>query len=80
MARPECLGHPAGPGDPMGETVYCDGSCRRVSLPRWSARCDCRNGHGSASGRCNARDVTDPTAKPGGAVLCESCRRDCGAR
>lgn len=25
----ECEGHPAGPFDPMGETVYCDGSCRR---------------------------------------------------
>lgn len=25
----ECEGHPAGPSDPMGETVYCDGSCRR---------------------------------------------------
>jgi hypothetical protein len=24
----ECQGHPAGPYDPMGETVYCDGSCR----------------------------------------------------
>ena len=24
----ECLGHPAGPYDPMGETVYCDGSCQ----------------------------------------------------
>lgn len=24
----ECEGHPAGPFDPMGETVYCDGSCR----------------------------------------------------
>ena len=23
----ECEGHPAGPFDPMGETVYCDGSC-----------------------------------------------------
>jgi hypothetical protein len=23
----ECEGHPAGPSDPMGETVYCDGSC-----------------------------------------------------
>jgi hypothetical protein len=23
-----CEGHPAGPLDPMGETVYCDGSCR----------------------------------------------------
>jgi len=24
----ECLGHPAGSFDAMGETVYCDGSCR----------------------------------------------------
>lgn len=24
----ECRGHPAGPYDPMGVTVYCDGSCR----------------------------------------------------
>lgn len=24
----ECLGHPAGPCDPMSQTVYCDGSCR----------------------------------------------------
>lgn len=24
---PTCEGHPAGPLDPMGETVYCDGSC-----------------------------------------------------
>lgn len=24
----ECLGHPAGPLDPMGVTVYCDGTCR----------------------------------------------------
>jgi hypothetical protein len=24
----ECQGHPAGPYDPMGETVYCDGTCR----------------------------------------------------
>jgi hypothetical protein len=23
----ECGGHPAGPSDPMGVTVYCDGSC-----------------------------------------------------
>lgn len=26
----ECEGHPAGPYDPMGETVYCDGSCKVV--------------------------------------------------
>lgn len=25
----ECEGHPAGEHDPMGETVYCDGSCQR---------------------------------------------------
>lgn len=24
----ECKGHPAGPNDAMGETVYCDGGCR----------------------------------------------------
>jgi hypothetical protein len=24
-----CQGHPAGPFDPMGVTVYCDGTCRR---------------------------------------------------
>ena len=24
----ECEGHPTGPFDPMGVTVYCDGSCR----------------------------------------------------
>lgn len=27
----ECEGHPAGPFDPMGVTVYCDGSCRRIA-------------------------------------------------
>lgn len=27
---PECKGHPAGPHDAMGSTVYCDGSCRKV--------------------------------------------------
>lgn len=26
---PPCDGHPAGPSDPMGETVYCDGSCNK---------------------------------------------------
>jgi hypothetical protein len=28
----ECEGHPAGPNDPMGETVYCDGSCALPDL------------------------------------------------
>lgn len=27
----ECEGHPAGPFDAMGETVYCDGTCRSYS-------------------------------------------------
>ncbi len=31
--KPECLGHPAGPYDPMGQTVYCDGSCRTPQKP-----------------------------------------------
>lgn len=34
-AAAECLGHPAGPFDPLGEAVYCDGSCRG---PRTSVR------------------------------------------
>lgn len=29
----ECNGHPAGPSDAMGETVYCDGSCRQPVKP-----------------------------------------------
>jgi hypothetical protein len=28
MFKYECEGHSPGPCDPMGETVYCDGSCR----------------------------------------------------
>lgn len=28
----DCPGHPAGPYDPMGETVYCDGSCQPRQL------------------------------------------------
>jgi hypothetical protein len=31
-AKRECQGHPAGPFDPMGQTVYCDGACRAVSV------------------------------------------------
>lgn len=50
-----------------------------MHTPQWSARCDCRNDHNSSSGRCNARDVTDPHAVPGGAVLCELCRLHCTA-
>lgn len=26
----DCEGHPAGAGDPMGQTVHCDGSCAAV--------------------------------------------------
>lgn len=29
-----CPGHPAGPYDPMGVTVYCDGSCQKHKKPR----------------------------------------------
>ena len=29
----ECDGHPAGPFDQMGETVYCDGSCKKAPKP-----------------------------------------------
>lgn len=44
----------------------------------WSARCDCYSGHASASGRCTARDVTDPTQAPGSkAVRCTDCRETC---
>lgn len=28
LIEAECEGHPAGPYEAMGETVYCDGSCR----------------------------------------------------
>lgn len=45
----------------------------------WSARCQCYKGHNSASGRCNARNVTDAHAKPGEPVLCERCRFECKA-
>lgn len=27
QSQNKCEGHPAGPHDPMGETVFCDGSC-----------------------------------------------------
>ena len=30
MSAEHCKGHPAGPFDPMGVTVYCDGTCRPV--------------------------------------------------
>jgi len=28
----ECQGHPAGPFDPRGETMYCDGSCVKPNV------------------------------------------------
>ena len=30
MGEELCEGHPAGPSDAMGETVYCDGSCQSL--------------------------------------------------
>lgn len=44
----------------------------------WSARCDCRNGHPSNSGRCNVREAADPTTVGDGPVFCSSCREHCG--
>ena len=44
----------------------------------WSARCDCNNNHNSASGRCNTRNVTDPTRfHADGFAICERCRAFC---
>lgn len=47
----------------------------------YSDRCDCRAGgpgHSSNSGRCNERDVSDPTAiLPNDAVYCDDCRGRC---
>jgi len=44
----------------------------------WSARCDCRNDHNSASGRCNTRDVTDHTRfHADGVAICAGCRAFC---
>lgn len=43
----------------------------------WAARCECYNSHNSSSGRCNARNVTDPHAAAGGPVLCKWCRESC---
>lgn len=32
--EPECKGHPAGSNGPMGQTTYCDGSCRKAEGSR----------------------------------------------
>lgn len=42
----------------------------------WVARCECRNGHNSSSGRCNTRDIVG-TRMPGGAIFCDRCRDEC---
>lgn len=52
-------------------------STQKPTSPAWSARCDCYNSHNSSSGRCNNRDVTDPTATEGQPAKCERCRREC---
>lgn len=49
-----------------------------VERMAWTARCSCYRGHESASGRCQARDVHDPTRAPGEAAICNSCRDHCG--
>lgn len=52
----ECNGHPAGPYDNAGETVYCDGSCRQFAHP-----------HGTSALRRatkgNPRNLPCPTCK-----------------
>ena len=49
-----------------------------IVFAAWSARCDCRNNHASSSGRCNNRDVTDPTRRSEDMfAACESCRQHC---
>ena len=53
---------------------------RDAAPAAWSARCDCRNGHNSNSGRCRVTDVTDPTHKPGEVAICERCRIECGGQ
>ena len=51
---------------------------RGPAKPGHAARCECYAGHNSASGRCNARNVVDPTAtRAGDPCWCESCRIDC---
>jgi hypothetical protein len=47
-----CDGHPAGPYDPMGHTVFCDGTC----LPAVPCRpeCICRDLGGNGPSRCPA--------------------------
>lgn len=47
MTATECPGHPAGPHEPMGETVYCDGSCQR---PTASERIRAARGHDETAG------------------------------
>jgi hypothetical protein len=37
-----------------------------------SARCNCYNGHNSASGRCNTRNTPDG--------ICDRCKADCRPR
>lgn len=59
----------------MNETTTQPALAIRFS---WGARCDCRNNHSSASGRCNARNVKDPTRRESdNFVACESCRASC---
>jgi hypothetical protein len=29
---PDCKGHPAGTGGPIGQTVYCDGTCNSAGV------------------------------------------------
>jgi len=57
-------------------TATQDATAEQEAPPAWSGRCSCYSGHNSSSGRCTARNVTDPT-RTGHSAICESCRKHC---
>lgn len=44
----------------------------------WAARCECRNGHNSSSGRCNARHWAGYYGANGAPAKCDDCVANCG--
>lgn len=52
-----CAGHPAGPDDPMGVTVYCDGGCADPPVCLGCGRV-MSNREAEEQGACN--DCVDP--------------------
>lgn len=64
----------------MAWTMYPNSAEAARRGVAWSARCDCYaggGGHSPNSGRCGARDVMDPTHRPGEPAVCEECREVC---